>query len=216
MALGHLVPGPWMETDRSVSPMLAVCLWPPWLSSLPQGLLGPFITFWPLCPPLYTTAQTGLLYRVTMKERNLCGGASVGNTKTICLCSILFLKLRMAFSNDTLKMLSLFSSNFSLQNSTKGAVLERDSQCLSNFRSVCWTTLSFSFLIYYLGCQLKKTLTLLLARQLGHMCPADLFQKHWGIVWIQWPWALRTQPSIHDFEYEYDCFPPQKTFYLLF
>ena len=62
-------------------------------------------------------------------------------------------------------------------------------------------------LIYYLGCQLKKTLALLLACQLGHTCLADLFQKHCRIVQSQWPWALRSQPSNHAVEYEYNCFP---------
>lgn len=122
----------------------------------------------------------------------------------------------MAFSSDTLKKLSVFPSTFSLQNTNKGGVEQRDCQCLSNFRSVYWATLGFSFPIHCLGCPLKKTLDLLLARQLGHMCLADLFQKLRRIVQSQWPWALRTQPSSHAVEYEYNCFPPQKAFYLLF
>lgn len=125
----------------------------------------------------------------------------------------------MTFSNDMLKKLNLFPSTFSLQNSSKRGFfffLKKGGQCLSNFRSVYWATLGFSFFIYYLGCQLKKTLAFLLAHQLGHMCSADLSQRHCGIVLSQWSWALRTQPSSHAVEYEYNCFPPQKTFYLLF
>ena len=67
------------------------------------------------------------------------------------------------------------SSTFSLQKSTNRAVLKRGSQCLSNFRFMYWASLGFSFLMCYLGCQLKKTLAPLPACQLGHMCPADLF-----------------------------------------
>ena len=68
-----------------------------------------------------------------------------------------------------------FTSTFSLQNSTDRAVLKRGSQCLSNFRFMYLASLGFSFLMCYLGCQLKKPLAPLPACQLGHMCSADLF-----------------------------------------
>lgn len=160
-----------------VSPMMAVCLWLPLQFSYPgsswalHNLLASQST-------LLHEYHTRLPYRVTVKGWSLYGGTSVGITKTVHLHSMLFKKMRTAFSSDMLKILGLFSSTFSLQNSTNRAVLKRGSQCLSNFRFMYWASLGFSFLMCYLGCQLKKTLAPLPACQLGHMCPADLFQKH--------------------------------------
>lgn len=56
---------------------------------------------------------------------SLYSSASAGITNTAFLHSVPFSYSEMAFSNDTLKLLSLFPSTFSFQNLTKWVVLKK-------------------------------------------------------------------------------------------